>query len=481
MTAVTPIHPNSDADALVGEAFTAMHEASRARGALSYQERLDALQAIYDMTRDCEDRIATAISADFGNRSRHETAMAEIFFVLSAVKYAKKHLRGWMKPERRHVSWLFKPAANRVVYQALGVVGIISPWNYPYQLAMAPIVFAIAAGNRILLKPSELTPATSELMATLIAERFSPAVMSVVTGDADVGKAFSRQPFDHLLFTGSTAVGRHVMRAAADNLVPVTLELGGKSPTIVHEDYSTSAAAERIAIGKCFNAGQTCIAPDYVLVPNAQRDAFVRAFEAAVTSYYPDVSESVDYTSIVSERHYERLNALLADAEAKGARIVTVNPSGAAIDPASRRIPPTLVLDVTDDMDIMSEEIFGPLLPVVGYDGLDAAIRYVNDRPRPLALYYFDRDKDRAERVLRDTVSGGACVNETLVHCAQDDIPFGGVGPSGMGAYHGREGFETFSHKKAVFHQSRINGTGLLVPPYGPKLDKLLGFIIGRK
>jgi coniferyl-aldehyde dehydrogenase len=467
-------------DASVRPAFERLRTAFRERQGLTYGERMAALDRLADAIKRHEERLATAVSGDFGHRSRYETALAEIFVPLSSIKYIKRHLKRWMRPESRETSWVFLPAKNRVVNQPKGVVGIISPWNYPIQLALIPIAYAIAAGNRVLLKPSELTPRTSDALATMLSEVFSPDVVATVTGGPEVGVAFSKLPFDHLFFTGSTAVGRHVMRAAADNLVPVTLELGGKSPVLVHEDFPLDKAAERIVTGKLLNAGQTCIAPDYVLIPRAQTEAFIAAFEAVVRRFYPTLASNPDYTSIVSDRHYRRLASLRDEAASRGARIVEVNPSQEPLPAESRKLAPTLIIGAPDDCALMQDEIFGPLLPVVPYDRLDEAIAYINDRPRPLALYYFDRDTSRIDKVLSTTTSGGACVNETLLHVGQEDLPFGGVGPSGLGSYHGHEGFLTFSHQKAVLYQARLNSAGLLAPPYGGTVDKLLNLLIGK-
>jgi len=460
--------------------FETLKRAWREQGALSYEQRMDYLDKLADALKRYEERLATAISADFGSRSKVETATAEIFVSLSAIKYVRRHLRGWMRPERRAIHWMFLPAKNQVVHQPLGVVGIIGPWNYPVQLAIVPLVYALAAGNRVALKPSELTPLTTDVLADLVAEVFPRDLVGIVTGGPEVGAAFSKLPFDHMFFTGSTSVGKHIMRAAADNLVPVTLELGGKSPCVVAPDYPIEKAAERIMVGKCFNAGQTCIAPDYALVHESQVDAFVHACEAEVRKLYPTLATNPDYTSIVSERHYTRLRGLLDEAKARGAKIVELNPAGEALPAQGRKIAPTLVIGAPDDTQIMQDEIFGPLMPIATYRNIDEAITFINDRPRPLALYHFDRDGARTKRVLAKTTSGGACVNETLLHVAQEDMPFGGVGPSGMGSYHGAEGFQTFSHKKAVFHQSRINSAGLLSPPFGKNLERLLNLLIGK-
>ena len=458
-----------------------MKEAQRKSGAPTYEERIASLEKLERALVTRKNAIAEAISRDFGNRSRHESLVSEVFIVLGAIKHTKAHLKEWMEPEEREVGWVFLPASVELLPQPVGVVGIISPWNYPVQLALAPLVQVIAAGNRAMLKPSELVPETAALLHDLIAETFPPDQVTVITGGPEVGEAFSHLPFDHLVFTGSTRVGKLVMKAASENLVPVTLELGGKSPTIVAGDFNARTAAERIVAGKLFNAGQTCIAPDYVMVPAGTRDAFVEACKTAVAKMYPSLEKNPDYTSIVNDKHYARLTSYVKDAQTRGARVVELNPANESLDPAggSRKMAPTLVLDANDEMLVMQEEIFGPILPVVTYQTLDDAIAYVNDRPRPLALYFFSHDKAATDRILTDTMSGGVTVNETLLHVAQDDLPFGGVGPSGMGHYHAREGFDSFTKKKPVFRQARVNTTGLLRPPYGKTIDRLLKFLIG--
>jgi coniferyl-aldehyde dehydrogenase len=372
------------------------------------------------------------------------------------------------------------PARAAIQKQPLGVVGIISPWNYPVYLALDPLVGALAAGNRALIKPSELTPQTSDLLKQLIGEVFEPEQVSVVTGGPEIGIAFSKLAFDHLVFTGSTSVGKLVMRAAAENLVPVTLELGGKSPAIVSDNFSLKSAAEKIIHGKLLNAGQTCIAPDYALVPKGRLDAFVEELKAQVAAQYPRLESNPDYTSIATQRHYDRLLGLITDAKEKGATIVEANPAGESLSSTSRKIAPTFVVGATSDMTVMQDEIFGPILPVIGYGTLDEAIDFVNERPRPLALYYFDHDDRRVQRVLDRTVSGGVTINDTLLHAGQEDLPFGGVGPSGIGHYHGVEGFETFTKKKPIFYQSRISGAGMLNAPYKKSLETMLRFLIGR-
>ncbi len=439
--------------------------------------RDDRLARLAVMTEKHAASLVEAIAADFGHRSAAETRMAELLLVGSAVRHARRHLRRWMKPQRIPTALQYLPAKNRLLRQPLGVVGVMSPWNYPYQLAIAPAVAAIAAGNRVMLKPSEATPHFSDLLARMVAEHFGEDELAVVTGDAETGKAFAELPFDHLLFTGSTAVGRMVAQAAAKNLTPVTLELGGKSPAIVDPSADLALAAPRLAFGKLLNAGQTCIAPDYALVPQDRVEAFAQHLERAVAALYPRLAANPDYSSIVSERHYARLQGLLADASAKGARILTLNPAGETFTAAARKLAPTLVMGVTAEMKLMQEEIFGPILPVMAYQGIEEAIAHINRHERPLALYWFGEDGANRERVLAQTISGGVTVNDCIWHIAQEDQPFGGVGASGSGCYHGEWGFRTFSKEKPVFIQPRLNGMFLVYPPYGRRFERMLALL----
>lgn len=460
--------------------FEPLHRASRHGGPRSYEARMGDLDRLAAAMLRRQEDIVRAISDDFGHRSRHETLIAEIFVTLQSIQHTREHLAEWMSPSARPVRWLFQPGRAEIIPQPLGVVGIIGPWNYPFQLLGAPLVFALAAGNRVMLKPSEFVPRISALIADIFRECFPPEQVCLVQGGAKVAEAFSRLPFDLLFFTGSTRVGRHVMRAAAENLTPVVLELGGKSPAVVTPGASLSRAATSIISGKLFNAGQTCIAPDYALVQRGELAAFVAECRAAAARLYPIMVDNPDYSSIVNAHHRGRLVALLDDARARGATIVSLAPSGESFD-ASSKLGPALVLDATDDMAVMQEEIFGPLLPVVPYGSVDDAIAYVNDRPRPLALYPFGDDRAAVQSVIDRTVSGGVAVNETMLHFAQEDLPFGGVGPSGMGHYHGIEGFEAMSKMKPVFHQTRVNGAFLLRPPYGPVIDTALRALIPRR
>jgi coniferyl-aldehyde dehydrogenase len=452
-----------------------MKKAQRDSPPPTLAERLELLRVLRRAVHSHRDAIVVALQQDFGRRSRHESLLTEVFPTLEGIDHAIEHLAEWMQSESRPVGKYFVPARAEVRYQPKGVVGIISPWNFPVYLALGPLLGALAAGNRVMLKPSELTPATSELLKHMLSETFSSDHVFVVTGDASVGEAFSTVAFDHLLFTGSTRVGKLVMRAAAENLVPVTLELGGKSPVIVHPSFSISLAASRIMGSKLMNAGQICIAPDYVLVHHSKRDEFVAAAKAAVCKMYPTLRDNPDYTNVINARHASRLREYLADARAKNATVIEINPSGESL--GQTQLPPTLVTDVTDAMTLMQEEIFGPILPIQTYGTLEEAIAYVNDHPRPLALYYFDNDRSRVEQVLEQTTSGGVAVNECVAHVAQEELPFGGVGPSGMGSYHGRAGFETFSHAKSVFYQSRVNSAELLRPPFKTVSDLTIKFL----
>ena len=407
------------------------------------------------------------LDSDFQGRSSKETAIFEGVALVQGINYLRRNLRGWMRPQKRHVELHFQPGRARVVYQPLGVVGIMSPWNFPVGLSLMPLATAIAAGNRAMIKPSELTPATSELLGRMLGEIFPEEQVAVVTGAADIGAAFSALPFDHIVFTGSTPVGKAVMKAASANLVPVTLELGGKSPVIVVKGSSLERAAASIAFGKLANGGQICIAPDYALVPENEVEPFLAAYDKAVRSLYPEGPASADFTSVINERHYGRLSALLDEARARGARVIEVGENPEAARSRPQTLAPTVVLGATGDMGILNEEIFGPVLPIVPYRTIDDAIAYINAGPRPLALYYFGGNGEDRRKVLERTTSGNVAINDTMIHYVQDDLPFGGVGPSGMGAYHGIEGFKSLSHAKGVFEQSRWNMTGALQPPFG--------------
>jgi len=439
-------------------------------------QRLDRLQRLRSLVTEHGDAFIEAVSADFGHRSRHETQLTELFVIEAAIKHAQRHLADWMKDRRIATALHFLPGHNRLMPQPLGVVGVISPWNYPVQLALTPVVAALAAGNRVMLKPSELTPRTSQLLARAVAQYFAPDEFTVITGDASVAQAFSTLPFDHLFFTGSTAVGRLVAQAAAKNLTPVTLELGGKSPAVVHASADLKLTAERIAFGKLMNAGQTCVAPDYLLVPRKLALPLAKQIGAAMRKLYPTLADNPDYTAIVSPRHYARLQAMLVEAKAMGAKFVEPYVKQ-KLDPAARKLAPTMVLGATPAMQLMREEIFGPILPIVAYDDLDEAIAHIQQGERPLALYWFGEAPKERERLLRETHAGGVTINDCVWHIGQEEQPIGGVGASGQGAYHGAWGFRTFSKEKPIFHNPSLAATKLFYPPYGKVFDALVAVL----
>jgi coniferyl-aldehyde dehydrogenase len=468
-----PEGPGSDAAHLLA----LQRAAFAAAGAPDAAARRANLTKLERLVLDNQAEFTQAIAADFGNRSATETQLGEFIPTLNAIRYARKHVAGWMRPERRHVPITFQPASAWVQYQPLGVVGIIAPWNYPLYLSLGPLVDVLAAGNRALIKPSEFTPRFSALLARLIARSFAADEVAVITGGPDVAAAFSALPFDHLLFTGSTAIGRRVAQAAAANLTPVTLELGGKSPTILCPDYKLAQAARTIAFGKFFNAGQTCIAPDYVLAPAATVRDLALAIMNEARAFYPRIADNLDYTSIISDRHYARLVAALDAARAGGAEIMTHADADAE---TFRKLGPTVVLSPPADGVLMREEIFGPILPIIPYETIDDAIAFVNAGDRPLALYCLTHDQGLRDRVLSRTISGGVTLNGVMMHVTQDALPFGGVGPSGLGAYHGHEGFRRFSHARSVFKVGFMNGFEMARPPYGRFARLLARQLIGR-
>jgi coniferyl-aldehyde dehydrogenase len=442
-------------------------------GAPSAEARIERIDRCIGLLVKHEKAIVAALSADFGTRAPEVSGVTDVAGSIGPLKHARAHLKAWMKPENRKTTpallGLFGAKAQ-VRYQPKGTVGVISPWNFPVNLTFAPLAGILAAGNRAMIKPSEFTPATSELMAKMFAEAFSPEEIAVFTGGPEVGQAFASLPFDHLIFTGATSIARHVMKAAAENLVPVTLELGGKSPVILSRSADYATAAARVMAGKTLNAGQICLAPDYVLAPQDRLGEFVGEATKAVTAMFPTIKDNPDYTSVINERHYERIRGYLDDARRKGAEVVEINPAGEDFSQQEhRKIPPTLVLNPTDEMKIMQEEIFGPVLPVITYHAVDEAIGYVNAHDRPLGLYYFGADAEEEARVLERTTSGGVTVNDVIFHVAQEELPFGGVGPSGMGSYHGVDGFREFSHRKAIYRQLKkdLGPMKALRPPYG--------------
>jgi len=471
-----------------GERMRAVLERQRQahlkEGPPSAERRVEWLDRAINILVGHKEAIADALREDFGHRSVHATLLTDVSGSIAPLKFAKENVKRWMRPERRKVSPAILGvlgAKAHIEFQPKGVVGIISPWNFPVNLTFTPLAGVFAAGNRAMIKPSEFTPRTSELMERMFRSAYDEAEVALFAGGPDVGSAFAKLPFDHLLFTGATSIAYHVMRAAAENLVPTTLELGGKSPVIVGSGANIDLTAKRVMMGKTLNAGQICLAPDYMLVPQDKAREFVGAADRAVRAMFPTLKDNPDYTSVINQRHYDRLTSYLDDAKAKGAELIELNPAKEDFrQQPFHKIPPTLVLNPTDDMQIMKDEIFGPLLPVKTYTHVDEAIGYVNEHARPLGLYYFGADKAEQEKVLSRTTSGGVTLNDVVMHVSMEDLPFGGIGPSGMGAYHGIDGFRTFSHAKSVFQQVGRDLTAMMRPPYGAGIQKMLDGSIKR-
>lgn len=464
----------------VRELFEAQRRA-REPGDADYRSRMEWLARLRQAVVAREAELVAALDADFGGRAAEETRALELFPLLDQIRHARRHLKGWMGRHRVGSSWFLFPSRAYYRYEPLGVVGVIGAWNYQVLLSLGPLVDALAAGNRVMIKPSELAPRSAEVIAALVGEAFPPERVACATGGPEVGRTLSELPFDHLLFTGSARVGRQVLRAAAKNLTPVTLELGGKSPAIVHASYPVERAARRILAGKLLNAGQTCLAPDYVLLPAGREAAFEAAARRAVSELYPDLPGTRDYTRIVDREHLERLRELVEEARAGGARVVPLagqRPVEGRAVTGDLLLTPTLVFEPPAASTLMTEEIFGPVLPVIAYDDIESAIEFVTARPRPLALYCFDRDAGRADALLRRLPSGGATVNGTLLHFGQHRLPFGGVGESGMGRYHGMDGFATFSHKRGVMVQSRWAPIALVRAPYEGLTRRLVDLVM---
>lgn len=469
---------NDTANEEIQRILEAQRASYLAEGVVPNAVRHERIERTIQVLKTFETQLVDAMMSDFGHRSEHQSLFTDIAASVGPLRHAQKHLSKWNKPEKRKAGPFplnLLGAKARIEYQPLGVVGVISPWNFPVQLTFAPLAGILAAGNRCMIKPSEFTPATSDVMKEAIASAFDETEIAVITGGPQTGADFAGTAFDHLLFTGATSVAKHVMRAASENLVPVTLELGGKSPVVVGRSADMDKTADAIMAGKMMNAGQICLAPDYVFVPEEQMDAFVESSQKAVAKMYPTLLDNADYTSIVNERHYERISNYVEQAKEMGADVVEINPAGEDFrQQPNHKIPPTLVLNPSEDAAVMQDEIFGPVMPVKSYGQVDEAVDYINAKDRPLGLYYFGADQQEEDRVLNHTTSGGVTVNDVVMHVAQEDLPFGGVGPSGMGSYHGIDGFKTFSHAKAVFTQTKLPIAEMagLRPPYGEKLLK---------
>lgn len=454
--------------------FSRLHTLSRTHPITDWATRETQLDNLETLLSDNQKNLAKAISADFGYRSESETQFAELFPSFTGISHAKKHGKAWMKTRRASISALYMPAHNEIQPQPLGVVGIMVPWNYPLFLAIGPMIDALTAGNRVMVKMSEAAPKFAEAFAKAVAHYFSPDMVCVVLGEVDIAEAFSKLPFDHLLYTGSTAVGKKVMAAAAPNLTPVTLELGGKSPVIVLDDVNLENAVNRVMMGKTLNAGQTCIAPDYVLIQRQHHERFISLAKEWMQKHYPNIDNNQDYSHIINDEQFKRVAGYLQKLPADSVQPLT----DVEASSETRLMPPVVVADPEADSEVMQNEIFAPILPLMHYETLDDAIHFINARPRPLALYVFGNNERDIDKVRTHTVSGGVCINEVILHVTQHDLPFGGVGHSGTGAYHGKAGFERLSHMKPVFVQSKLNGMNLLLPPYGELFRKGMALLL---
>jgi len=438
------------------------------------KERVQNLKKLQQVLVKHQSALTQALSKDFGTRHSDVSTLNDIMLSLENIKYQAKRVKKWMKPSKPHVGIKLQPVAASVHYQPKGVVGIIAPWNFPVAMAMLPLATALAAGNRAIIKPSEFTPHTAQAIQLMIEDVFTEDEVAVVPGEMEVGIEFTKLPFDHIVFTGSTVVGKHVMRAAAENLTPVTLELGGKSPAIISNNVPLKDCVERLLYGKTTNAGQICISPDYILCPPSRIDEFVETCKSVFTSFYPTIKNNGDYTSIINDRQYQRLLGHIEDAKAKGATVIEINPASEQLNSAARKLPLHLILNPTDDMICMQEEIFGPILPIKACSSVENALSYIREQPRPLSLYYFGYNKTEQKMVVENSISGSMCLNDTINQLSIDDMPFGGTGPSGMGNYHGYDGFKELSHAKSVLSRPRYNAIKPLYPPYDRFFHKLV-------
>ena len=468
----------------------AVLEAQRAdylqEGVVTAETRIDRLNRGIDIQIKYQAKLVDALNSDFSCRSRQVSLLTDVGAGIAPMKHAVKHLRKWMKPEKRPTIFPLNllGGRSRIEYQPLGVVGVIAPWNFPVNMVFAPLAGVLAAGNRAMIKPSEFTPATSEVLSEMISEAYDTNEVALFTGGPEVGQAFSGLAFDHMIFTGATSIARHIMAAASRNLVPVTLELGGKSPVIISRSADIEKSIGRIMVGKTLNAGQICLAPDYLMVPEEKLHEVIDAAQKAVASMYPTLLNNEEYTSVINERHYQRLTGYLAEANERGQKVIPINPANEDFDnqQGTHKIPPTLIAEPADDLKCMEDELFGPLLPIRTYKNFDETIDYINSRPRPLAAYYFGQDKAEEQAFTSRTTSGGVCINDVIMQVMQEELPFGGVGPSGMGAYHGFKGFQTFSHAKSIYSQARadVAKLGGMAPPFGKATEKTIKMQIKR-
>lgn len=480
MNAPEQLASQSDIEQRMQATLEAQREDYLKEGVVSVETRIDRLQRGVDVLIKHNAKIVDALNSDFTCRPREVTLLTDVGAGVAPMKHAIKHVRSWMKSEKRPTMFPFNllGGRSRIEYQPLGVVGIIAPWNFPINMVFAPLAGVLAAGNRAMIKPSEFTPATSALLAEMIAEAYDPKEVAIFDGGPEVGHAFSSLPFDHMIFTGATSIARHILTAAARNLVPVTLELGGKSPVVISRSADIGKSMSRIMVGKTMNAGQICLAPDYLLVPEEKLHEVIAAAQKAVAQMYPKLLDNPQYTSVINERHYQRLNGYLAEANERGQKIIPINPASEdfGAQQGTLKIPPTLIPEPADDLRMMEEELFGPLLPIRTYSNFEETISYINSKPRPLAAYYFGEDKQEEAALINRTTSGGMCINDVVMQVAQEDLPFGGVGPSGMGSYHGLKGFQTFSHAKSIYRQTSFNiaKLGGMLPPYGKATESTI-------
>ncbi|MEM9253997.1 MAG: coniferyl aldehyde dehydrogenase [Pseudomonadota bacterium] len=480
MNAPEQITSTGDIEEQMKATLQAMRDAYLQEGVVTAEARIDRLQRGVDVLVKYQDKLVESLNADFSCRPREISLLTDVGAGIAPMKHAIKHVRKWMKPEKRPTMFPFNLLGGRskIEYQPLGVVGIIAPWNFPVNMVFSPMAQVLAAGNRTMVKPSEFTPATSALIGEMIAEAYDPMEVSVYDGGPEVGQAFSALPFDHMIFTGATSIAKHILAAAAQNLVPVTLELGGKSPVVISRSADIEKSLGRIMVGKTMNAGQICLAPDYLMVPEEKLHEVIAAAQKAVTEMYPRILDNPQYTSVINERHFGRLNGYLEEAAERGQKVIPINPAAEDFDgqQGTQKIPPTLIPEPSEELKMMEEELFGPLLPIRTYSKFEETIDYINSKPRPLAAYYFGEDKQEEDEFLSRTTSGGVCINDVIMHVMQEELPFGGVGPSGMGAYHGFKGFQTFSHAKSVYSQANINiaKLGGMLPPYGKNTENTI-------
>ena len=479
MNAPQQVVVSPDIEIRMQDALKAQRESYLQEGFVSVETRIDRLNRAIDVLVRHADRISEAINKDFVCRPDQINLMTDVAASIGSMKHCRKHLKKWMKDEKRPSTFPLGLLGGRshIQYQPKGVVGIVAPWNFPVAMVFQPLAGILAAGNRAMIKPSEFTPETSKVIEEIVAEAFDPTEVTTFSGGPEVGQAFSALPFDHMIFTGATNIARHILTAAARNLVPVTLELGGKSPVVISRSADLEQAMQRVMLGKTLNAGQICLAPDYLLVPEEQLEQVISLATKAVKEMYSSLRDNDQYTSVINERHHKRLSGYLEDAVQRGCRIIPLNPANEDFSNGTGKIPPTLIVSPESDTLCMEEEIFGPLLPIRTYKDFDETIDYINANPRPLAAYYFGTDKGEEEAFLHRTTSGGVCINDVIFHIAQEDMPFGGVGPSGMGAYHGIEGFKTFSHAKSIYSQTlkfNVAKLGGMLPPYGKTSEKTI-------